>query len=259
MINLTSDEFERDYRVLKEIGRGRFGEAVSVEHLATGEQYALKRTRFGSTGQPDAQKVQVEANALARLQHANVIRYHATFFEPGAVCILMELATGGDLGTVLARRWKEAEAEGQHELPEDELMSWFVQLAAGLEHVHKMRVLHRDLKPENVFVSGDGTAKLGDFGIARILQVARRTPAAATLRLASDTRRPRRAGPMRRGSPLNPPPSTLRPPPSTLHAPRSALHPPPSTVTVTQDTTELARTTVGSPCYLSPEIVQGAS
>ena len=131
MINLTSDEFERDYRVLKEIGRGRFGEAVSVEHLSTGEQYALKRTRFGSTGQPDAQKVQVEANALARLQHANVIRYHATFFEPGAVCILMELATGGDLGTVLARRWQEAEAEGQHELPEDELMSWSTSLPQG--------------------------------------------------------------------------------------------------------------------------------
>jgi NIMA (never in mitosis gene a)-related kinase len=176
MIDLTSVEFERDYRVLKEIGRGRFGEAVSVEHVSTGEQYALKRTRFGSSGQPDAQKVQVEAKALARLQHPNVIRYHSTFSEAGAVCILMELATGGDLGTVLARRWQEAEAEGKHELPEEELMNWFVQLAAGLEHVHKMRVLHRDLKPENVFVSGDGTAKLGDFGIARILQVALRTP-----------------------------------------------------------------------------------
>ena len=57
MIDLTSVDFERDYRVLKEIGRGRFGEAVSVEHLSTGEQYALKRTRFGSSGQPDAQKV----------------------------------------------------------------------------------------------------------------------------------------------------------------------------------------------------------
>ena len=172
MIDLTSVEFERDYRVLREIGRGRFGEAVSVEQITTGEQYALKRTRFGSRGQPDAKKVQVEAQALARLQHPNVIRYHATFAEPGAVCILMELATGGDLGAVLARRWQAAEADGQHELPEEELMNWFVQLAAGLEHVHKMRVLHRDLKPENIFVSGDGTAKIGDFGIARILQVA---------------------------------------------------------------------------------------
>ena len=74
MINLTSDEFERDYRVLKEIGRGRFGEAVSVEHLSTGEQYALKRTRFGSTGQPDAQKVQVEANkSRLRAQQAELV------------------------------------------------------------------------------------------------------------------------------------------------------------------------------------------
>ena len=49
-------------------------------------------------------------------------------------------------------------------------MDWFVQLAEGLEHVHSMRVLHCDLKPENVFVSCDGQAKIGDFGIARILQ-----------------------------------------------------------------------------------------
>ena len=191
MIDLTSVEFERDYRVLREIGRGRFGEAVSVEQITTGEQYALKRTRFGSRGQPDAKKVQVEAQALARLQHPNVVRYHATFAEPGAVCILMELATGGDLGAVLARRWQAAEADGQHELPEEELMNWFVQLAAGLEHVHKMRVLHRDLKPENVFVSGDGQAKIGDFGIARILQVTRRAPPQP--RHASAARHPRRA------------------------------------------------------------------
>ena len=84
----------------------------------------------------------------------------------------MEYAAGGDLGTVLSRRWQAADAEGQHELPEDELMDWFVQLAEGMAHVHAMRVLHRDLKPENIFVGADGEAKIGDFGIARILQAA---------------------------------------------------------------------------------------
>ena len=194
-MELTAESFARDFRVLREIGRGRFGEASSVEHVTTGELYALKRTRFGMKGQPDSKKVQIEAEALARLQHPNVIRYHATFAEQGAVCILMEFASGGDLGTVLSRRWQAAEAEGQNTLPEDELMEWFVQLAEGLSHVHSMRVLHRDLKPENIFMGADGEAKIGDFGISRIMQ----------------------------------------------------------------DTAELARTTVGSPCYLSPEIVQGAS
>ena len=122
---------------------------------------------------------QAQAEALARLQHPNVIRYHATFAEQGAVCILMEYAAGGDLGTVLSRRWQAADAEGQHELPEDELMDWFVQLAEGMAHVHAMRVLHRDLKPENIFVGADGEAKIGDFGIARILQAASPSLAAA--------------------------------------------------------------------------------
>ena len=198
-----------------------------MEHLASGDHYALKRTQYGSLGQPDAKKVQIEAAALARLQHPNVIRYHATFAEPGAICILMELALGGDLGMVLARRWQAADAEGQHELPEEELMDWFVQLAEGLEHVHSMRVLHRDLKPENVFVSFDGQAKIGDFGIARILQA--RVLIAQAVRVGS-------ASVSRLGQT------------SPLLTPSNA-----------QDTAELARTTVGSPCYLSPEIVQGAS
>ena len=187
MMELTAESFARDFRVLREIGRGRFGEASSVEHVTTGEVYALKRTRFGMKGQPDSKKVQIEADALARLQHPNVIRYHATFAEQGAVCILMEYASGGDLGTVLSRRWQAAEAEGQNTLPEDELMEWFVQLAEGLAHVHSMRVLHRDLKPENIFVGADGEAKIGDFGISRILQA--RAMAASVLPSAAESTR----------------------------------------------------------------------
>ena len=124
LLDVTCESLANDFTVLREIGRGRFGEASAVEHRVTGQVMVLKRTRFGSRGQPDAKKVLVEAEALARLQHPNVIRYHATFAEQGAVCILMEYAAGGDLGTVLSRRWQAADAEGQHELPEDELMDW---------------------------------------------------------------------------------------------------------------------------------------
>ena len=59
--DLTAESFERDFRVLREIGRGRFGEAMLVDHVASGDKYALKRTKFGLRGQPDAKKVLVEA------------------------------------------------------------------------------------------------------------------------------------------------------------------------------------------------------
>ena len=184
--------FARDFEHVREIGRGRFGQATLVRHRGTGEQFALKRTRYGAKGQPDAQKVLVEASALSRLDHPNVIRYYASFGEEATVCILMEYAARGDLATIMAARWDAAGAAGDVELPEAEMMGWFVQLSEGLAHVHAMRVLHRDLKLENVFVAADGEAKIGDFGIAKVLS----------------------------------------------------------------ETVEMAATCVGSPCYLSPEIVQ---
>ena len=60
-------------------------------HTASASVYALKRTRFGSKGQPDAKKVLVEASALSRLKHPNVIHYYASFSEDSTVCILMEV------------------------------------------------------------------------------------------------------------------------------------------------------------------------
>ena len=198
----TTNAELRPFETVRELGRGRFGEATLVRHLATGRQFALKRTKFGAAGQPDAQKVLVEARALSRLGHAHVVRYHATFSEASAVCILMEFAEGGDLSALLSARWEAAARASQSHLAEDEVVDWFVQLAEGLAHIHDSKVLHRDLKPENVFVCGGGrggpsgvTLKIGDFGISRILQAS----------------------------------------------------------------AEMAKTCVGSPCYLSPEIVQGAA
>ncbi|KOO27588.1 protein kinase [Chrysochromulina tobinii] len=145
------------------------------------------------------EKVAMESSALERLHHPNIIRWFAMFTEtrddgPTMMCILMEYANGGDLAALLARRWWDATRNGQHQLSETQLMDWFVQLVAGLAYAHSKRVLHRDLKPENVFVTLDGSCKIGDFGISRVLETSG----------------------------------------------------------------DLAQTAVGSPVYLSPEIVKGA-
>ena len=48
-------------------------------------------------------------------------------------------------------------------------MNWFVQICLALKHVHDQRILHRDLKTQNIFLTSNGKIKLGDFGIARVL------------------------------------------------------------------------------------------
>ena len=192
--------FHASFKEVKELGRGRFGTAFLVKHQETNDSYCLKRTQFGTAkGQMTEEKVAIESSALERLDHENIIRCFATFTETRddgrtMMCILMEYADGGDLAALLARRWWDADRNGQHQLLETQLMDWFVQLVAGLAHAHSRRVLHRDLKPENVFVTRDGSCKIGDFGISRVLETSG----------------------------------------------------------------DLAQTAVGSPVYLSPEIVKGA-
>ena len=48
-------------------------------------------------------------------------------------------------------------------------MNWFVQICLGLKHVHDRKILHRDIKTQNIFITKSGVVKLGDFGIARVL------------------------------------------------------------------------------------------
>ena len=149
----SSAEFVASFKEGKELGRGRFGTALLVTHVSSASKYCLKRTQYGAKGQMSADKVAIESDALSRLQHPNIIRCFGTFTEEQSggrmtMCILMEFANGGDLASLLARRWWDATRLGQHQLPEEMLMDWFVQLAAGLTHAHSMKVLHRDLKPE---------------------------------------------------------------------------------------------------------------
>nr|XP_006123320.1 serine/threonine-protein kinase Nek5-like [Pelodiscus sinensis] len=77
--------------------------------------------------------------------------------------IMMEYCDGGDL----MRR-----INMQHGVlfDEDQILSWFVQISLGLKHIHDRKVLHRDIKAQNILLSNNGMiAKLGDFGIARML------------------------------------------------------------------------------------------
>ena len=175
--------FTAAFDLIKELGRGRFGEVQLVrekELVRAGgsaddgrrqQQFALKRTGFGSAGQPDRQKVSIEAKALERLNHRNVVRHFCAWTEERHFCILMECAEHGDFAHHLAGRWEEAHANSQKFLPEDEVMGYFVQLCDGLSHVHAKRIVHRDLKPENIFVCTHGVLKIGDFGISRVLSM----------------------------------------------------------------------------------------
>ena len=78
----------------------------------------------------------------------------------------MDYADGGDLTSKI----KEAKEVGAGNLlPEDTILNWFTQICLAMKHCHDRKILHRDLKAGNVFLMNNGIVKLGDFGIAKVL------------------------------------------------------------------------------------------
>ena len=71
--------------------------------------------------------------------------------------------SGGCARAVAAAR----AARGQ--VPEKQVVTWLMQLALALQYIHERNIIHRDLKTQNIFLMGDDSLKLGDFGVSRVL------------------------------------------------------------------------------------------
>lgn len=120
-------------------------------------------------------KATQEVVLLSSLRHPAIVEYRGSFLQDDTLHILMEYCAAGDLAARISR----AATEGRH-FDEGRILDWLAQLAAAIAFVHKRHVLHRDLKPGNVFLTVDDKLRLGDFGIARVLD--------QTLDLASTVR-----------------------------------------------------------------------
>ncbi|OLP94164.1 Serine/threonine-protein kinase Nek1 [Symbiodinium microadriaticum] len=108
-----------------------------------------------------------EVRVLSRLRHPFIINYRECFVEDGLLCVVTDFAESGDL-----YRSIEKQRAKQDLFSEELVLRWFTQIALALKHIHDRHILHRDLKTQNIFLAGpgEGIVKVGDFGIARVLQ-----------------------------------------------------------------------------------------
>lgn len=147
-------EFERG----EQIGAGTVGTIFHADDRKTGQHVALKLLNPGVTNDPLVRaRFEREILILKRLDHPNIVKYFDSGETDGQLFYTMEFVEGRTLKDVLAYRgqltWQEATECG-----------W--QICSALQHAHNHFVIHRDLKPANLFLSKDGSVKLGDFGIA---------------------------------------------------------------------------------------------
>ncbi|CAK0835902.1 unnamed protein product, partial [Prorocentrum cordatum] len=154
------------YEQLKVLGRGSYGSAVLVrERSGERRKFVVKEVELSKMGPAAKKEAEKEVQVLQCCDHPNIVRYVDTFLHGAAkLCILMEYADGGDLsGAVKAQQQKGAP------FPEAEVLRTFAQCCRALRHCHKKHILHRDLKCGNIFLTSNGSVKVGDFGISKVL------------------------------------------------------------------------------------------
>lgn len=152
------------YQRIKIIGKGSFGKAYLVKNTEADSLCVVKQMETGMMDAKARNEAVQEALHLKKMEHPNIIRFYEVFMtKKGRLCIVMEYADGGDVHGEVKKQ------EGKL-LAESCILSWFVQTCFALLHVHERRVLHRDLKTQNIFLMESGQIKLGDFGIARVLE-----------------------------------------------------------------------------------------
>jgi serine/threonine protein kinase len=148
------------YRVISRIGRGGMGMVYRCLDETLEREVAVKTlTLEGSLDEESRKRFEVEAKAAAKLQHPNIVTVFELGEDRGVSFIAMELLPGVDL---------EALLRSGETLLLQERLDIVIQVCRGLAYAHEHRIIHRDIKPSNIRLLDDGTAKIMDFGIAKL-------------------------------------------------------------------------------------------
>ncbi|MGN6799436.1 MAG: serine/threonine-protein kinase [Gaiellaceae bacterium] len=160
------------YRLLEPLGRGAMSAVWEAEDLELERRVAVKTLAPSA----DRQRFEREARAVAALSHVNIVALYDYGESEGRPYMVLECLQGGSLEDRLANGEPLADAETRRIA---------LDVAAGLAHAHDRGLVHRDLKPANILFDGEGRAKIGDFGIARMRGTGTLTEAGTVLGTAS--------------------------------------------------------------------------
>ncbi len=140
------------YEIIRSLGSGGFGSVFLAKDTWLDIKVAIKVPHRQST---ELYKLLKEPRLQAALNHPNIVRMIAAEKENHTFFMVMEYVRGKTLEKILQK----------DKLLEIELaMDYIKQIAAGVDHAHKSKIIHRDLRPSNIMISEEGTVKITDFG-----------------------------------------------------------------------------------------------
>lgn len=161
------------YEVFEELGRGGMGVVYRARQASLHREVALKVIRSRQlAGEAEVRRFRLEAEAAARLEHANIVPVYEVGEHSGCHYFSMRLVRGGSLADAIARR-RPTELGG----PKTGgavlgnyrgAVSLVRKVARAVHHAHQRGVLHRDLKPSNLLLDEQGEPHITDFGLAKL-------------------------------------------------------------------------------------------
>ncbi|KAK1937480.1 protein kinase domain containing protein [Babesia divergens] len=175
----TAEERLSQFKTLRRIGAGRFGEVYQVQHKVTGELFCFKVVVYKGLSDKEKEQLVMEVNVMRDLKHPNIVRYVDRVVDRSKhlLYIIMEYCDSGDLAENMRQFHKHYE-----KVNEQVIFDIALQLLFALSYCHNSslgpkqgRILHRDLKPQNIFLHSNNqnsnqkgyVCKIGDFGLCR--------------------------------------------------------------------------------------------
>ena len=155
------------YEILKELGKGAMGIVYLGRDPKINRQVAIKTIRFDDISEEDEKDVKErffrEAEAAGRLNHPNIVAIYDAGEDQDLAYIAMELLAGVDLSDYLPKLKNRRMAPRM-------AIKMLGQISDALNYAGKQGIVHRDIKPANIMLLKNGTVKITDFGIARVVE-----------------------------------------------------------------------------------------
>ncbi|KAA6399287.1 MAG: putative Serine/threonine-protein kinase Nek3, partial [Streblomastix strix] len=163
-----------DFDIIKKLSGGAMGKTFLVQLKLTGKQYVMKRVDYLEDN--DKKRAYLEATIMQKLSSRYTVRLIWAFEDREELFMITDYCELGDLRKVIKDLQLLSEEERLNRV-----WDLFAQIIKAVDIMHSLGIIHRDIKPANIFIMEDGTARLGDFGLAKDISVESFAAVAGTL------------------------------------------------------------------------------
>ena len=144
------------------MGAGSFGVVYMVRRKEDKKMYVMKVVDTRKMSHAMKRESALEAIIMSKINCQYVCRYYDSFVCKDSINIIMQYCENGDLGKFLKRQMNRHLNEGM-------IWKFFIEMCLGLRYLHSNKILHRDIKTINMFLTKDNKIKIGDLGVAKML------------------------------------------------------------------------------------------